>query len=350
MSVEQDFLVFAGEAGANVLTQTEYAALSALLTGFQSGIAPSAALNKAWRQSSIMAAVLGQIIADITGQPVIDNGTISTIEENLATIFRGLGKLGVDSGTANAYIVTLAAPPAALYAGMDLLLMPLNTNTGVSTVNINGLGALPIQYANGTAIGAGAITAGTPVGLTLNSAKTAFIIGSNSTIPNATSNNQPVALGQQPLLATAYFHAQEQQPSAVGGGTNIVGVNIRVLNTILTNTISGASLASNQVTLPAGSYYVRASAPAFACGAVKLSLYNVSTSAYLLIGTAEITSNTSNSAKSFVSGVITLASTQALELSMYCTGGPQNGSGLGYPTGQPGIVEVYSDIEIWQLG
>lgn len=196
MSVEQDFLVFAGEAGANVLTQAEYVALAALLTGFQAGVAPSAQLNKVWRQSSIMAAVLGQIIADITGQPVIDDGTIATIEENLATVFRGLGKLGIDTGTANALVVTQAPVPSALYAGMDLTVIPANNGTGAVTLNVNGLGALPIQYPNGSALGSGAILAGIPVKFTLNSAKSAWIIGNNPTVPAATAPTQPVNLGQ----------------------------------------------------------------------------------------------------------------------------------------------------------
>ena len=203
MSVEQDFLVFAGEAGANVLTQAEYVALAALLTGFQSGVAPSAQLNKVWRQGSIMASVLGQLISDITGQPVIDDGTIATIEENLATVFRGLGKLGIDTGAANALVVTQAPAPSALYAGMDLTVIPANNGTGAATLDVNGLGALPIQYPSGSAIGSGAILAGVPVKFTLNSAKSAWIIGNNPTVPTATAPDQPVALGQFPFSVGA---------------------------------------------------------------------------------------------------------------------------------------------------
>ncbi len=349
MSVEQDFLVFAGEAGANVLTQTEYAALSALLTGFQSGIAPSAALNKAWRQSSIMAAVIGQIIADVTGNPVIDDGTIATIEGNLATVFRGLGKLGIDSGATNAYVVTLAAAPSALYAGMDLILMPLNANTGAATVNVNGLGALPIQYPSGAALGAGAINAGVPVNLTLNAGKTAFVIGSNPTVPNATANDQPVALGQQPLLATAYMLVQEQQPSGSEAGTPVQGNNVRNLNTVIENSISGASLSNKQVTLPAGSYYIRADAPAYQSGAHKLNLYNVSSSAYSIIGTSAWNLGTSTAAQtvSRLSGILTISASTVFQLEHYIN--LANTGGLGIDMGM-GQVEIYSEIEIWQLG
>lgn len=78
-----DFLPFATGSGANVLSQGDWVALAQRLSGFQSGVAQSAQLNKAWRQSSIMAAVVAAFIADITGQDVIDDGTTATILANL---------------------------------------------------------------------------------------------------------------------------------------------------------------------------------------------------------------------------------------------------------------------------
>ncbi len=83
MSVENDFLAFAVGAGANVLSQAAYASIPALGTGFQAGTAQSAALNKVWRQSSIMAALLAQFIVARTGQPAIDDGTTATLLSNL---------------------------------------------------------------------------------------------------------------------------------------------------------------------------------------------------------------------------------------------------------------------------
>ena len=83
MSVENDFQVFAGAAGANVLTQAEWLALAQLTTGFQSGVLTSASLNKALRQASTIAALLAQFIAANSGQPVLDDGTIANKELNL---------------------------------------------------------------------------------------------------------------------------------------------------------------------------------------------------------------------------------------------------------------------------
>lgn len=79
-----DFLPFANGGGANVLTQAQYAALTSLLSGgFSAGVAPSVQLNKVWRQSSIMSAVLAQFIANQTGANSVDDGTTATLLANL---------------------------------------------------------------------------------------------------------------------------------------------------------------------------------------------------------------------------------------------------------------------------
>ncbi|TDV39516.1 hypothetical protein C7405_101635 [Paraburkholderia caballeronis] len=85
MAIENDFLPFATAAGANVLDQSDYANLPALSTGFQAGTALSAQLNKVWRQSSIMSAVLAQFIVAQSGNPAIDDGTTATLLANLKT-------------------------------------------------------------------------------------------------------------------------------------------------------------------------------------------------------------------------------------------------------------------------
>ncbi|MFD1558676.1 hypothetical protein ACFSHT_24065 [Paraburkholderia silviterrae] len=89
MTVENDFLAFAAGPGANVLAQSDYAALAAVSSGFQAGTAQSAAVNKVWRQASIMSAVLAQLIVDETGQPAIDDGTTTTLLANLKSAFQG---------------------------------------------------------------------------------------------------------------------------------------------------------------------------------------------------------------------------------------------------------------------
>lgn len=78
-----NFKPFAQAASANVMSQSDYEALSALLTGFQSGKASSAQINKALRQSSVMAYVLAQFISDSANVDVLDNGTPASILANM---------------------------------------------------------------------------------------------------------------------------------------------------------------------------------------------------------------------------------------------------------------------------
>lgn len=84
-----DFLPFAVGGSANVITQSAYAALTSVTqNGFSAGIAQSNQLNKVWRQSSIMSAVLAQFIVDQSGQNAVDDGTTATLEANLVTAIR----------------------------------------------------------------------------------------------------------------------------------------------------------------------------------------------------------------------------------------------------------------------
>ncbi|WP_267411824.1 hypothetical protein [Pantoea sp. GM_Pan_4] len=85
-----NFKAFGIGAGANVTSQADYEALAALLTGFQSGKASSAQINKALRQSSTMAYVLAQFISDSTSVDVLDNGVPATILANLKAAMTSL--------------------------------------------------------------------------------------------------------------------------------------------------------------------------------------------------------------------------------------------------------------------
>lgn len=67
---------------------------------------------------------------------------------------------GVDTGTANNYILTFSSPYTAYTNGEIIYWIPANTNTGASTLNVNGLGIVNILNQNSSALGAGQIAAG----------------------------------------------------------------------------------------------------------------------------------------------------------------------------------------------
>ena len=78
------------------------------------------------------------------------------------------------------------------------------------------------------------------------------------------------------VSATTLGHWREQQTAGTAGGTFTAGAwRTRGLATEVTNTISGASLAANQITLAAGTYDIDAHAVAFRVDGHVAKLYNI---------------------------------------------------------------------------
>ncbi|XBF34891.1 hypothetical protein ABH541_20470 [Escherichia coli] len=84
---KNDFKAFATDRNANVMSQEEWEALPALLSGFTAGKASSAQVNKAIRQASFIAAVLAQFVSDKTQRDVLDNGDLPGFVELLGSGF-----------------------------------------------------------------------------------------------------------------------------------------------------------------------------------------------------------------------------------------------------------------------
>ncbi|WP_393950391.1 phage tail protein [Kluyvera intermedia] len=72
-----NFKPFASAAGANVTSQADYEALTALATGFSSGVARSDQINKAIRQATFIAAGVAQFTADASDTDILDDGELN---------------------------------------------------------------------------------------------------------------------------------------------------------------------------------------------------------------------------------------------------------------------------------
>lgn len=83
------FKAFATAESANVTSQDEWEELPALLSGFQSGKASAAQVNKALRQATFVAAALAQYISDKNNADVLDDGDIAAFITSLSS---ALGK------------------------------------------------------------------------------------------------------------------------------------------------------------------------------------------------------------------------------------------------------------------
>jgi len=117
--------------------------------------------------------------------------------------------------------------------------------------------------------------------------------------------------------ALKLLHVQDEKGTLVHGGSASAGTdNIRVLNTVVTNEISGASLSSNQITLPAGTYFVEALASGLAVDHHRAFLYNVTDSDIEVLGMQIFNSawNTLTSGFSPVYGRFTISGTKVFEL------------------------------------
>lgn len=71
-----NFKAFALDPNANVTSQADWEALPALLSGFTAGKASSAQVNKAIRQATTIAALVGQFIAN-SGADALDNADVN---------------------------------------------------------------------------------------------------------------------------------------------------------------------------------------------------------------------------------------------------------------------------------
>jgi hypothetical protein len=100
-----EILPFAIAGGSNVVSQATYAAASSTSTGFVSGMAQSAMLNKAWRQSSFVAAGIANLLVN-AGVNVPDDGNLSTLISNLSAYFNNLNVILIKTLTTS---VTLTA-------------------------------------------------------------------------------------------------------------------------------------------------------------------------------------------------------------------------------------------------
>ncbi|MBN3093470.1 tail fiber protein [Pectobacterium brasiliense] len=143
-----EFKPFATAAGANVTSQSEWENLPALFSGFTSGKASSAQINKAVRQASVIASVVAQFIADTNDSDVLDNGNIVALQQSLLLALQKNAASNIPvASTTTAGIVQLSS---ATSSDSELLAA---TSKAVKTANDNANGRVPSgRTVNGKAL------------------------------------------------------------------------------------------------------------------------------------------------------------------------------------------------------
>jgi hypothetical protein len=148
-----------------------------------------------------------------------------------------------------------------------------------------------------------------------------------------------------------YVHVRDEKSSGSGGGTFTSGAwQTRTLNTAASNTISGASLSSNQLTLPAGTYEISATAPynkgnGTSVTLHKMRLYDTTGASTLIEGSSHESPLDAMTQHAHLVGRFTLSTSSAIELQHYCSFTGTFGEATSI-----GTKEVYAEMEVRKVG
>ena len=152
--------------------------------------------------------------------------------------------------------------------------------------------------------------------------------------------------GNEVVQSQQILHVREEQPATINGGSSVVGNQVRVLNTVVTNTIPGASLASNQITLPLGKYQIDASAPVYTANQHRIRLVNVTDAVIVLLGSSEY-AVAATTDRSLIIGVFNVTATKSFNITHFTSAAVANG--LGANSGDT-FIEVYTNVIIKKIG
>lgn len=148
-----------------------------------------------------------------------------------------------------------------------------------------------------------------------------------------------------------HMHIRDEKASGSFGGAAAGGNQVRALNTVVTNTITGASLSSNRITLPAGIYSIHAYSPGRGTQSSRLYFYNYSDSTIAINGVSAKMENTDGLRTEFM-GRVDITTEKTFEVKQWNQQSFDGGGiGYGYVTaGQSGINEVFTEVLITKVG
>lgn len=172
----------------------------------------------------------------------------------------------------------------------------------------------------------------------------------NGTIPVLGATGLPAVSGENltGILGEYILVIDTKAANTAGGGFTSGSWQTRTLNSLVTDETGSASLGSNQLTLPAGTYYVRAMAQAYGVDGNIIRIYDTTGTAVLAQGiTAWAWSTATNVATAMLEGKFTLGTPSALELQHNCAT-TQATNGFGLPA-NIGEAEVYAMVQFWKV-
>ena len=265
----------------------------------------------------------------------------------------GGGTFYIDNGAANAYVLDNQddfTGPNSYIDGMMVRFVPANPNTGASTVNVNGIGVRDLVAYNGDALETGDLVSGNHYFIVYSESDDRFELAISPGIESVTGENVDNTDPFNPVIGRfPYLRVQDQKTSGSQGGTFTSGAyQTRTLNTVVSNSITGASLSSNQITLPEGEYYIMATLPGHQVDFHRGRLQNITDATTIINSPNERTNNIDTvMTRALVCGYFTIAQSRVFELQHRCSV-TRGTDGFG-AAASFGIEEIYSDVKIWKV-
>ena len=146
---------------------------------------------------------------------------------------------------------------------------------------------------------------------------------------------------------SGYICVRDKKAQNTEGGTFTAGAwQVRDINDEQADTGSNCSIASNQITLDAGTYNCYITCPAMMCDNHQTRLWNDSDSSVEIVGTNVLTNDSDTSQSlSIIAGAFTIAAQKTFEVQHYCTTTRAN-NGFGVRANL--TDEIYTIAEFWK--
>ncbi len=301
----------------------------------------------------LIKALLLATFPNIAGEVTPTHTVINTLDTGIATASIGnlqvtAGKLAADAVTTAKILdanVTLAK--LANLAEATFIMRAAGAGTGVPIAGTAAQARTALNVADGanayvhpnhsgdvTSVADGATT------IAANAVTTAKILDANVTLGKLA----PTAKAFQAQL----LHVQDRKTTGVAGAAITSGAKrTRELTTAVTNEITDASLASNQITLPAGTYWVEALVTAgVGSGAVQHVFANVTDGTDPIYSVNAFTEGSAGraSTNTVLRGRMTIAGAKVFELRSHVTVTCNAGAASSL-----GPFECYADIVIFKI-
>jgi hypothetical protein len=149
------------------------------------------------------------------------------------------------------------------------------------------------------------------------------------------------------VAAPAIVLEEQQNATTSAGAYSTANVwQKRTLNTIVYDPLGLTSLASDEFTLPAGTWYVRYHAPAVNIVRHRCRLYNVTDAMAVSYGSSEA-AGTGTATRSEGGASLNIASAKTFRVEHFATAANTNSTALGASC-SAGVNNTYAVVQIWQ--